>query len=153
MNNPQVLFYSAPKHGIIKIVGELRFNHSNLLTVALAKVKDNLINSDLVIDVTEATLLDSTILGILAGTMFEYHEMNDHKKPQVFYQEDEVKQLFTQIGLLEFADFRNENHRILTEQDLQLVSAQPSDESDLKQNVLQAHKNLNKLNQNLLRIT
>lgn len=131
------IYYSnQDSHHTFKLVGEFRFNQSDPLFDMIEKFERIEDLKSLKVDLSEATLLDSTILGTIAelGLLFI---RKGRVKPLIVCQNKGIQRTLEAIGL----------HQVFT------LSESPIDEcnylllgdhtsDDIKSKVIQAHEQL-----------
>ncbi|MBL6695554.1 MAG: STAS domain-containing protein [Luminiphilus sp.] len=89
------------------------------------------------VDVTGATGLDSTTLGMLAKLAIKTHEKFGFR-PTIFSANPGIDRLLQTMGFAQLFDVRNEACEGYTHD----IPAHPSTESEIKERVIEAHKTL-----------
>jgi len=89
------------------------------------------------VDVTGATGLDSTTLGMLAKLAIKTHEKFGFR-PTIFSANPGIDRLLQTMGFAHLFDVRNEACEGYTHD----IPAHPSTESEIKERVIEAHKTL-----------
>ena len=89
------------------------------------------------VDVTGATGLDSTTLGMLAKLAIKTHEKFGFR-PTIFSANPGIDRLLQTMGFAQLFDVRNEACEGYTHD----IPAHPSTESEIRERVIEAHKTL-----------
>lgn len=89
------------------------------------------------VDVTRATGLDSTTLGMLAKLAIKTHEKFGFR-PTIFSANPGIDRLLQTMGFAQLFDVRNEACEGYTHD----IPAHPSTESEIRERVIEAHKTL-----------
>ncbi len=127
----------------IKFVGVIRYTQCTGLETYIEELFDSPSFTDIVIDLDEADMLDSTALGLLARISIEYKKISD-TKPVVFLENGELAHILKRVCFDQVfnivAQSKNKNDVSFVE----LVSISKNEEEVLDY-VLDAHKYLAKI--------
>lgn len=129
---------------VLKLVGEVRLNSCSALDSVLASMAENDNFATLVVDLSEATLLDSTTLGMLAKLAIKAKNKS-HFLPSIISVNPDVTRLLTTMGFESVYLILKEpasNHERLAE-----VSPVEMSEKEMRAKVLCAHKVLMDMNE------
>lgn len=127
----------------LKLVGEVRLNLcSTIDNVIQSTIKDPNF-ATLVVDLTEATLIDSTTLGMLAKLAI-LAKKKSHFLPSIISTNPDITRIITTMGF--DSVFIILEKPVQTDQALKELPITELNEDELRANVLNAHKVLMKLN-------
>lgn len=128
---------------ILKLVGDVRLSLGSTLDSLLQPAFSNPQISNFLLDLTGATNLDSTTLGLLAKIAL--HTQNRGlEMPHIFSPNPDITQLLESMGFRQF--FRFFNQPLQSAEQLEEIPHLAANEESLKQQVLTAHKTLMLLN-------
>ncbi len=131
---------------VLKLIGDVRLTFS----VALDKYISTLLNDNvfcaILFDLTEADLLDSTTLGLIAKIAIRSFEQKGHK-PLLVCQDESINRLLDSMGITDVCQILDELPDDYCSIDLQGSLKQEGDEDDIKARVLEAHCVLMGLNE------
>ena len=123
---------------VLKITGSLRFNQCGPLEFFLKKYLPKQTMTVLLVDLSEADLLDSTALGLLAQIALQFKKISHHT-PQLYCKECDLKQVLLSMGLDQLFEFTP--HAQVAHNLLELsVPVEPQDIQTARS--LSAHKTL-----------
>ncbi len=123
---------------ILKITGVLRFNQCAVLEHFLKTTLHKKLDHCLLVDLSEAQLLDSTALGLLAQIAMQFAQLN-HKNPELYCPDNDLKKVLLSMSLDQLFHFVSQAP---VKSDLPELNLK-SDKSDQQtQRVLSAHHTL-----------
>lgn len=144
MQPGQILVADCDGTEVIKMVGDVRLT----LCVSFDKFIDNLFNGappcKIVFDLTHASSVDSTTLGLMAKMAILSRERCDHV-PVVFSTNATVNRLLDTMGFDDIFDIIHENYQDTSA--CETLQASDIDEESAKERVLEAHSILMQLNE------
>jgi len=128
---------------VLKLVGEVRLNSCSTIDLAIDSMTSDPDFATIVVDLSETTLIDSTTLGLLAKLAMRAKEKS-HFLPSIISTNPDITRIIQTMGF-------ESVFLILTEpptstQGLVELEAQHVTETELRDNVLKAHRVLMKLN-------
>lgn len=126
-------------HRILKAEGDVRVSQSPALSHYLESLKSEEYLKSFVIDLSEATSLDSTALGLIAKIAI-YTEAAFGFKPIVFDASDDVLRMIRSMGLEKILVLESLDQVDLER--LEDISCEDVPVCDLRQEVLDAHRTL-----------
>tara|TARA_R110002110_G_scaffold383245_2_gene594624 strand:+ start:72835 stop:73347 length:513 start_codon:yes stop_codon:yes gene_type:complete len=140
--------YSINKQDmVIALKGELRFSAGNTLDDAFWLMKEQWNSHNLVIELTEANFIDSTIYGLIVYHVLEYKKLSDNQAI-VYYDSDDIGKELQTLGINQLCSLKAElspYHDVLSEFTVVLQSDKDSDTKQTKQlkaQIKKAHKAL-----------
>lgn len=144
MSRCQILQAECSGVYVLKLVGEVRLTFCSAFDSAIDKMAEDKDFASLVVDLSEATMLDSTTLGLLAKLALKAKERS-HFLPSIISTNPDTTRLLQTMGFESIFLILNEP---ATDQD-HLVELSPRElsEDDMRANVLCAHKVLMNLNE------
>lgn len=83
---------------ILRITGDLRFNQCAVLEHFLKTTLQKKLDHCLLVDLSDAGLLDSTALGLLAQIAMKFTELN-HQPPDLYCPETDLKKVLLSMSL------------------------------------------------------
>jgi anti-anti-sigma factor len=137
-------FYAKQgKTYVIKLVGEIRYTMGCTLDQFIHQLFESVDFDDIVVDLTAATSIDSTSLGLLAKIA---NLMQDRfkKRTTLISTSQNINQLLDSLGLYEIFDVCDDR-RPRGEANLQLPISDPS-KAELTKTMFEAHTILSELN-------
>ncbi len=142
MKEGHVLYAKSQDGLLLKLQGEVRFMHC----AGLEKLIKKIIASEKIvpfyIDVTEATMVDSTALGLLAQIAMA-EEKFLHKKAILVCHQSDVKHIIMNVGLDKIFYMTSDVTEPVS--GWHLLSGDAEDEHAVTERVLSAHKTLSEL--------
>ena len=129
---------------VLKLVGEVRLNLCSTIDASIEAITMDPNFATVVVDLSETTLIDSTTLGLLAKLAILAKQKN-HFMPSIISTNPDITRVIVTMGF-------ESVYLILKEPascSQSLVELSPKDlsESELRENVLNAHKILMELNE------
>ncbi|MGA2654751.1 MAG: hypothetical protein ABSF18_02080 [Gammaproteobacteria bacterium] len=127
---------------ILKITGMLRFNQCAPLEHFLKTTLHKKLDHCLLVDLSDAQLLDSTALGLLAQIALQFAQVN-HKQPDLYCPENDLKKVLLSMSL------ENLFHFVSSAPQAELKELSIKSDQDHKQTerVLSAHQALMELSE------
>lgn len=135
------------RHGstcVLKLVGEIRYNLGYSFSAYLEQLFRKADFDDILVDLTEASCIDSTCLGLLAKVANFTRERFD-RKPILFSTRADITEVLDCIGF-DQAFTICDKAEALGEDIHEIASSNPGSERDLAQTVLEAHRILCEMN-------
>lgn len=145
MSSGRIEYASLDGTHIFKIIGEVRAYGCLSLDHLLNKVEQQTKIVGAVVDLTETTFIDSTVLGILAKLGLKLRQRHQIK-PFMFSTNPDITTLANSMGLNQIFDIVtccNQNPKICTT----VLQDEQCDQSELLKIVLDAHRTLMQLNE------
>lgn len=141
MNEGQILFACQSGDCYFKLTGELRYTNAigmdNLIERLFYQEKP--ICSQIIVDLNEASFLDSTYIGLLAS-LARHCQQHQLSRPMLFSSNAEINQLLKGLCLDKVFDFiEHSNNKIA---DLDPVQTDEYTDKEKGQMILKAHQNL-----------
>ena len=124
----------------IKFTGTVRYSHCGGLETHIDLLLSDKSTNEIVIDLEEAEILDSTALGLLARIAIEQKKLH-HTRPVIFLKEGELNNILKRVcfdrvfELVHSTEFRLKS-------ELEELVSQPKSEEAVLQRVIKAHQNL-----------
>lgn len=144
MQPGQILVAKYDNTHVIKMVGDVRLT----LCVSFDNFIDSMFKKNhlcsTVFDLTEASAIDSTTLGLMAKIAILSRERCD-QTPVVFSTNPSVDRLLETMGFDDIFDIVHEHHQYATPSDH--LNTSDLDESSARERVLEAHHILMELNE------
>jgi len=129
----------------IKFVGVIRYTQCTGLEAYIESLFESPSFSEMVIDLNEADMLDSTALGLLARISIEYKKISD-KKAVLFLQSGELAHILKRVCFDQvfniIAKSKNKNDMNFVE-----LNSISKSEDEVMEYVIEAHKNLAKISE------
>ncbi len=129
---------------VLKLVGEVRLNFCSTIDTAIQSTTKDPNFATVVVDLSEATLIDSTTLGMLAKLAI-LAKKKSHFLPSLVSTNPDITRIITTMGF--DTVFLILEKPAMTEQSLRELPIKELNEVELRENVLNAHKILMKLNE------
>ncbi len=145
MKQGQILDAETDTTYVLKLVGDVRLTLSTTLERCIQKMLAAGNYQQVVVDLTDTEGIDSTSLGMLAK--LSIHVQNTMGfVPLLVYGSDDIHRILVSMG------FANEVYIMLEEKDMagtptRAVAALDSDEAEIRERVLEAHRVLMSLNE------
>jgi anti-anti-sigma regulatory factor len=130
-----IYYHTDKSNAILKITGALRFNECAPLEFFLKQLPQNK-NIDLTIDLSEAELLDSTALGLLAQVAIQ---MPEHK-PHLYCPDNDLQKVLLSMSLDQLFDFIKTPPNV--PEKLSEVKIIAENEANQTKRALEAHRTL-----------
>lgn len=128
---------------VLKLVGEVRLNLCSTIDTAIESTTKDPDFATVVVDLTETTLIDSTTLGMLAKLAI-LAKKKSHFLPSIVSTNPDITRIITTMGF--DSVFIILEKPAQTDQALKELPISELGEVELRENVLNAHKVLMKLN-------
>lgn len=144
MSDGQILFAEHEHVFVIKLNGAVKFDLGSALEIAVNEVMSAAALTSVLIDMTQTTMLDSTILGILAKMAIIVNERFTHRVSLITANEDVYKILLS-VGFDKLFVILGQAQE--DEADFIEIKSISEPERVITQRVLAAHKALIKLNE------
>lgn len=128
---------------VLKLVGEVRLNLCSTIDTAIESTTKDPNFATVVVDLTETTLIDSTTLGMLAKLAI-LAKKKSHFLPSIVSTNPDITRIITTMGF--DSVFIILEKPAQTDQALKELPISELGEVELRENVLNAHKVLMKLN-------
>ena len=144
MSEGKILYSKCEQIYFLKLTGSLRFTSGHDLDILLANIFEDSDIKDIMIDMSQADYLDSTILGLLAKVA-NFMIKKFHRKLTVLSVNEDINYLLDSIGLNEVliivktCDY--------TPEMLQKIDNIKSSEQENALTILDAHRQLVNLNE------
>ncbi len=127
----------------IKFFGTVRYSHCGGLESHIDSLFENKDFDEVVIDLEDAEILDSTALGLVARIAIELKKYSEHK-PVIFLSRGELSNILRRVCFDQvfniIVDHNNPEHGELRE-----LTSQPQNEERVLERVVSAHKHLAKI--------
>lgn len=109
-----ILLYDAENdYFVLKLMGDMRFSVAAELEQALGKLKALMENRKVIVDISDLSYADSTVLGVL--TSFFIREENDKSlrinAPIMVCNDSDFKRILSNIGFDQYFDFKTQDER------------------------------------------
>ena len=130
---------------VVKMVGRVQYFASLDLGVFVKSMADTPFQ-ECVIDLTEATYLDSTSLGVIAGLKSLEQEKPNYIGTTIYSTDSSINDILYGVGLQTIFEIKNENPKHGTEL-LPIVSTNELEDEDTRDIFLGAHKELSTINE------
>lgn len=127
----------------LKFVGIVRYSHCSGLENHINKLFELKNFNEIVIDLTEADILDSTALGLLARVSIEFKKHSDFQ-PVIFVQQGELANILKRVCFDQVFTILFNNKKSQEFEYIQLESRTDSEKNMLKR-VISAHRSLAEL--------
>lgn len=113
MKNNMILYYDQPDYFVLKLVGDLRFSIANALEQSLKQLGDLMESKNVIVDISDLTYADSTILGVLTGFFIREEEENAWKihAPIMVCNDSDFKKILSNIGFDKYFNFKSSDER------------------------------------------
>lgn len=152
MRQGQILVAETQDAYILKLVGDVRLTLSTTLESCIQKMLTTGHYQHVMVDLTEADGLDSTTLGLLAKLSIQVQHLLNFV-PVLVWRSPDIQRVLLSMG---FADtvYHMVDTVDLTGTPAEVVEAIDSNETDIRERVLEAHRvlmSLNETNQNTFR--
>lgn len=144
MNEGNILFAKDDNKYFIKLTGNLRFTNGHDFSSLLNVIFKDPDLEDIMIDMSEADYLDSTILGLLAK-IANFMIKTFHRKATVLSVNEDINYLLDSIGLNDV--FVVVDSCNCTQEMLKKIPNIKSSERENAKTILDAHQQLVKLNE------
>lgn len=129
---------------ILRLLGEMRFTECTALSELLEEIFSDPEVSNVLIDLTQASAIDSTGLGMLAKISNHIKNHHHHKTP-IFSTNPDINRTLESMGFDKvFILLRHDPSLPIPDQEVPACSA---DDTTTAQVILDAHKNLAELNE------
>lgn len=129
---------------VLKLVGEVRLNLCSTIDSAIESMTADPEFATIVVDLSETTLIDSTTLGMLAKLAI-LAKTKSHFLPSIVSTNPDITRIITTMGFDTIFIILEKPAQ--NDQSLQELPISELGEADLRENVLNAHKELMKLNE------
>jgi len=129
---------------VLKLVGEVRLNLCSTIDASIVEMTADPKFATVVVDLSETTLIDSTTLGLLARLAI-LAKQKSHFLPSIISTNPDISRIISTMGFESVYLILNEPASC--DQDLVELEAKEINESELRKNVLNAHKVLMDLNE------
>lgn len=129
---------------VLKLVGEVRLNLCSTIDSVIQSTTKDPDFATVVVDLTDTTLIDSTTLGMLAKLAI-LAKKKSHFLPSLVSTNPDITRIITTMGFDTI--FIILEKPAITHQALQELPIAELDEVELRENVLNAHKILMRLNE------
>jgi len=128
---------------VLKLVGEVRLNLCSTIDAAIESTTKDPNFATVVVDLSETTLIDSTTLGMLARLAI-LAKKKSHFLPSIISTNPDITRIITTMGFDTVFIILEKPAK--TDQSLKELPISELSEAELRENVLNAHKVLMKLN-------
>lgn len=145
MPDYKVLLAECSGLSVLKLVGEVRLNCVSTIDGAVEKIVSRPEFESLVVDVTDATLIDSTTLGILVKLALQAKK-KCRFMPSMISTNPDITRILNIMGFEHV--YRIVDELNLPEEPMSEVETQDVNEDDVLRHVIEAHKILMDMNQN-----
>jgi anti-anti-sigma factor len=129
---------------VLKLEGEVRLNLCSTIDAAIESMTMDPNFATIVVDLSETTLIDSTTLGLLAKLAI-LAKQKSHFLPSIVSTNPDITRIITTMGFDSVYLIMNEP--ATSPQALVELSPKDMNETELRENVLNAHKILMELNE------
>lgn len=123
---------------VLKINDDLRFNQCAPLEHFLKTVMQKKFDHNLIVDLSDTQLMDSTALGLLAQIALQFERMN-HQKPGLYCPDNDLKKVLLSMSLEKLFNFVSHVPNETSLPELTIKSDSHQNQTD---RVLSAHKTL-----------
>ncbi|WP_444998181.1 STAS domain-containing protein [Aliikangiella sp. IMCC44359] len=127
----------------IKFEGTVRYSHCAGLEAHIDQLFDNGLLNEIVIDLEDAEILDSTALGLLAKVAIEMKKRTE-KRPVIFMARGELNNIIKRVCFDQVFNLVFDNKRQPLDELEELVG-QPQDDETVLKRVIEAHRSLAEL--------
>ncbi|MBL4680312.1 MAG: anti-sigma factor antagonist [Pseudomonadales bacterium] len=138
-----ILYANHNDSHVLKFVGDVRVTLGPTLSNFLKTMSRNSDGRSIIIDLTETTSIDSTALGFLAKISLHFQKFQG-SKPTIISTNPEITRILLNMGFDSI--FIISESVILQCSDLAELPTQGASEPELREQVLDAHRTLMKLN-------
>lgn len=152
MRPGQILVAETQDAYILKLVGDVRLTLSTTLESCIQKMLTAGHYRHVMVDLTEADGLDSTTLGLLAKLSIQVQQLL-HFVPVLVWRSPDVHRVLVSMGFADTVYHMVDTHD-LSGTPAEVIEAIDSDEAEVRERVLEAHRvlmSLNETNQNTFR--
>ncbi len=129
---------------VLKLVGEVRLNFCSTIDASIEAITQDPNFASLVVDLSETTLIDSTTLGLLAKLAVQAKQKS-HFLPSIISTNPDITRILTTMGL--DSVFLILKEPASNKQELVELAPKETDEREVRENVLCAHRVLMDLNE------
>ncbi len=141
------VFYAKQDHlYILKFVGDIRYTMGHSLDNFLDQLFAQMDFDDVLIDLTEATSIDSTALGLLAKIANLMRTHSD-KKVTIASGNEDIDQILASVGFYQVFSIRDDHPGFRMEAVRQLLISDSS-KAGMAKTLFEAHSILSELNDN-----
>lgn len=147
MNNANAhIYYHNKPEAILKITGSLRFNQCAALEHFLKVCLPLRVPQNLLVDLRETEMLDSTALGLLAQIALQTEKLT-HQKPSLYCENNDLQKILLSMSLDQLFQFLS-SAPVLPESIPELTSCGPAETQDNQTaRALHAHTTLMQLSE------
>lgn len=129
---------------VLKMVGEVRLNFCSTIDASIDAIVSDPNFATLVVDLSEAKLIDSTTLGLLARLAVKAKKKS-HFLPSIVSTNPDITRILLSMGF--DSVFLIVSEPVETDEHLQELVAADVNEEEMRQKVLSAHKVLMEMNE------
>lgn len=141
MVNKKILYAHQGGLHVFKLIGELRFDSGYAFEQALTHYENASLADTVIMDLQEATLIDSTILGLICGLIKSKHDA----ALVAWVTHANIKKTLKQVGLDHFFAIVENPHLVKLPVDFEEMSHADEEQLKVKARVHQAHQRLMEL--------
>lgn len=108
-----ILYDSHQDYFVLKLVGDMRFSIASSLETALQSLRDLMENKRVIVDISDLSYADSTVLGVLTGYFIREEDEKALRihAPIMVCQDSDFKKILSNIGFDQYFDFKKEDER------------------------------------------
>ena len=145
MNDGMILTARVDNIEHIKFTGVVRYSHCSGLELHIDHLFQDADFTEIIVDLEDAEILDSTALGLLARIAIEHRKISTNK-PVIFVHTGELSQILSRVCFDQVFSILVSNS---DRQDAKFVElrALPQDENQVLESVIKAHRSLASLNE------
>jgi anti-anti-sigma factor len=144
MEDGKILYAMVEKTCILKLVGAIVYKISPCFDRFLMKVSEDSSIEKFIVDLTETCHIDSTNLGLLAR-LHEYSSAKSGQPPTVVSTNENINEVLKNIGFAKMFNLIESLEEC--ESDLKELPMEDCDKKNLSEIMLNAHRELDKLNE------
>jgi len=144
MENGAVYYAKHQETYVIKPVGAVRYQLGCSFDEFLKRLFAGEDFNDILIDLTEVTMIDSTFLGLLAK-IANYIRRRFNRKVTIFSSQEDINKILDSVGFYSVFNICNANTAISG--DANLMATRDADRSQLIRTLYEAHLILSELNE------
>jgi len=138
-----ILYANHDNAHVLKFIGDVRVTLGPTLSTFLRSMDQTKNGRSIVIDLSETTCIDSTALGFLAKISLHFQKFQD-SKPTIISTNPDITRVLISMG---FDSIFIISESVITKcSDLAELPVQDASEPELREQVLDAHRTLMKLN-------
>lgn len=137
-SNAKIYYGAVDSINVLKITGSLRFNQCATLEYFLQEILKSNAPKNLLIDLSQTQLLDSTALGLLAKIALQFKK-SQNKQPDLYCPANDLKKILLSMSFESLFHFTTNKMEVA---DLPEISIKADTEQAQTQRVLEAHQTL-----------